>query len=64
MSGKLAEIIKTGKPPGFHQNVLDPQSADRAIPRALRELEQTHSARRIAKDAGWTVNQLKETWKV
>lgn len=63
-------------PPGFRrivsrtscrvvgQEALDPQSADSAIPRALKELEKTSGADRIARDAGYSVNQLKETWKI
>ncbi|HTA30715.1 MAG TPA: hypothetical protein VK731_09515 [Candidatus Cybelea sp.] len=63
-------------PPGFRRVVsrtscrvagheaLDPQSADAAVPRALKQLESQYDAKRIAKDAGWSVNQLKETWKI
>jgi len=64
MKNGLLEILRTGKPPGFKGLAADPQSPDAAIPRALKQMEQTQSARAIAKGAGWSVNQLKETWKV
>lgn len=64
MRGKLQEILRTGRPPGFKGGALDPQSPDAAIPRALKQMEQTQSAREIAKGAGWSVNTLKRTWKV
>lgn len=62
MSGKLAEILSTGCAPGFKGGAKDPTSADQAIPRALKELEGKHSAAKIARDAGFSINTLKKTW--
>jgi hypothetical protein len=61
---KLAEILRTGKAPGFNLKTLDPGSPDRAIPRALKELEQHEPASRIAKGAGFSVDRLKKVWKI
>jgi hypothetical protein len=63
MSG-LAEILRTGKPPGFNLKTLDPGHPRKAIPRALKQLEQTVPASRISKDAGFSVNRLKKVWKI
>ncbi len=63
-AGKLKEIIASGRPPGFKGLAVDPQSPDAAIPRALKQMEQTQSARAIAKGAGWSVDTLKRTWKI
>lgn len=42
----------------------DPTSADLAVPRAFRQLEEKHSASRIARDAGFSVSTLKRTWNM
>jgi hypothetical protein len=60
----LAEILRTGKAPGFNQKTLDPGHPRRAIPRALKELEQHETASRIARAAGFGVNKLKKVWKI
>lgn len=60
----LEEILSSGRPPGFAGHAQDPQCADLAIPRALKQMEQTNQASKIAKDAGFSVNQLKKTWKL
>lgn len=64
MAGRLAEIIASGRPPGVAGQHADPGGPDAAIPRALKELEKTQSAREIARAAGFTVETLKKTWKV
>ncbi len=62
---KIAEILESGRAPGFSGAHKDPQSADVAIPRALKQMEnQGHSARKIAKDAGYSINTLKRVWNV
>lgn len=60
--GKLDEIIASGTAPGFKTGIKDPTSAEVAVPRAFKELEQQHSASRIAKDAGFSVSQIKKAW--
>ena len=62
--GRLAEILKSGVAPGYAGLSRDPQCADVAIPRALKEMERTQGAKEIAKGAGWSINQLKQTWKI
>ena len=61
--GRIAEIIASGKAPGF-KGSKDPTSPDVAIPRALKQLEQTQSAGSIARQAGFSVKQLKKTWNI
>lgn len=57
-------MLRARKPPGVAGQRLDPQSPDAAIPRALRQLEEKQSARAIAREAGWSVNQLKQAWNL
>jgi hypothetical protein len=45
-----------------HTKQKDPQSADVAVPRALKTLENQIGASRIAKESGFSVNQLKTAW--
>jgi hypothetical protein len=64
VNSKLKEMLRLQRPPGFGGIRMDPTGPDAAIPRALRELEKTTSARAIARGAGWSVNTLKRTWKI
>lgn len=61
---RIQEIIESGKAPGFRGVHRDPGSPDVAIPKALKKLEQTQSAREIARGAGFSVNTLKKTWGI
>lgn len=61
---KLSEILSSGRAPGFNTKAKAPDSADVAIPRALRQMEEKHGAKKIARDAGYSVNQLKQTWSM
>lgn len=60
----LSEILKSGKAPGINTGALDPGCPKAAIPRALRQLEQTEHHSRIAKAAGFSTNRLKKIWKI
>jgi hypothetical protein len=42
----------------------DEQGPDKAIPRALRQLEETVPAERIARDSGFPVSKLKRIWNI
>lgn len=48
---------------GVLTGALEDAHPDRAVPNALKQLEEKHSAREIARQSGFTVEQLKETWK-
>ena len=63
---RLQEMLESQTPPGVFGSVghKDPTSPDCAIPKALKELEEKHGARRIAKDAGYSVDALKKCWKI
>ncbi len=54
--GKIQEIIDSGKAPGFDQKSKDEGWADKAVPRALKQLEGQIGAREIARQAGFSVN--------
>lgn len=49
---------------GVIQGILDPQTPDAAIPRALKDLEQTVNHRDIARQSGFTTRQLREIWAI
>lgn len=59
---KLEEMLREQKPPGFSGVHTDPGDSDAMVPKALRKMEETKSARDIAKRSGWSVNQLKRIW--
>lgn len=44
-------------------DTVDPNSADGAVPKALRELEMTMPAREIARQSGFSIEHLKKTWQ-
>lgn len=59
---RLAEILSSGIAPGVRRGARDPQSADVAVPRAFRQLEQTLPAREIERQCGFKVKQIKKAW--
>ncbi len=44
--------------------VLDPTSADAAVPRAFKELEQTMPADQIERVTGYSPRKIKEVWNM
>lgn len=65
----IADIIKSGVAPGFSGLHQDPTNADVAIPRALKEVEQTKSADAMVREMGWkptkrNVNAIKKAWSM
>lgn len=60
----IREILKSGHAPGIKTNALDPGCPKAAVPRALRQLEQTEHHSRIAHSAGYSTNRLKKIWKI
>lgn len=61
---KLAEILRTGQAPGFRTGATDPTLPEKAVPKAFRQLEQTQSASKIARDSGFSVKQIKKIWNI
>lgn len=57
-------MLRSQKPPGFSGIHIDPTDVDAMIPKALRKMEETKSARDIAKNSGFSVNRLKKAWAV
>lgn len=50
---------------GVIKGIKDPRGAERSVPRALRDLElQGKNARHIAKEAGHSVDDLKQVWDI
>jgi hypothetical protein len=60
---RLAEILSSGVAPGIRSGAKDPTSAEVAVPRAFRQLEQTMPAREIERQCGFKVKAIKKTWK-
>lgn len=48
----------------FITGAPDPTGPDCAIPKALKELEQTQDHRKIAKGTGFSTQAMKEIWKI
>jgi len=46
------------------RGILDPETPDAAIPRALKQLEHTIDHRAIARGSGFSTRQLREIWNV
>lgn len=46
----------------FTGRAKDPTSADVAVPRAFRELEQTMPREQIERQSGFSVGQIKKVW--
>ncbi len=46
----------------FITGAKDETSPDVAVPKAFRQLEEKHSAREIARQAGWPIDTIKHTW--
>jgi len=61
---RLKEILASGRAPGFCQKAKDPLSADVAVPKAFKDLEQTESAGTIARKASLTVKQIRRAWNI
>jgi hypothetical protein len=71
MSG-LAEIINSGRAPGFITGAPDPTSADVAVPRAIKEVfdvsyrhkgKQPLRTEQVERAIGYNSRVLKNTWK-
>ncbi|HVX56978.1 MAG TPA: hypothetical protein VHA37_04550 [Candidatus Saccharimonadales bacterium] len=43
-------------------SITDPHSAEGQVPKAFRQLEAKTSAKEIARETGYTVDQLKKVW--
>ena len=64
MRNGLAEILATGIAPGFNTKAVDGALPEKAVPKAFKDLENKHSADRIARDAGFSVKQIKRIWNI
>lgn len=59
----IAEILASGQAPGFDQKQVDERDPDRAVPRALKQLD-NRTVNRMVKESGFSVNQYKKIWNV
>lgn len=64
MKSRLAEILATGRAPGFNLKSGDPTNPEQAVPKAFKDLEQTMPADRIAKECGFSVKRIKKIWDI
>jgi hypothetical protein len=42
----------------------DPTSADGSVPKAFKQLEESMPASRIARETGFSVDQIRKTWAI
>ncbi len=61
--GKLAEILASGKPPGFDTKSVSERDPDRAVPRAFKELS-NDKVNKFVKETGFSVNHVKRVWNM
>lgn len=61
---KIAEILKSGQAPGFRLGAPDPNSADVAAPRGLREMERMMGTSRLERELGMPAKKLKKIWNI
>lgn len=47
---------------GFVAGVVEPESCEGSIPKALRQAEDKQNYRQIEKDTGFSVGQLRKIW--
>jgi len=69
----LAEILQSGRAPGFNTGAPDPTSADVAVPRAIKEvfdIPYRHQrgkpplrTEEVFRQIGYNAKTLKQTWK-
>jgi len=69
----IAEILESGRAPGFVSGCPDPASADVAVPKAIKEVfdigyrhrrgERPIRTEEVEKAIGYDVKTLKQTWK-
>lgn len=55
-------MSRTGKPRVGKEGLADPSTADVAVPRALKQLEETVPADRIERESGFSAKTLKRVW--
>lgn len=58
----LKRVISRTARPKIGKGAPDPSHADQAVPRALKELEQTTRTSDIERGSGFTAKQLKRIW--
>ena len=61
--GKLAEIIESGKAPGFDLKTKSERDPDRAVPRAFKQLS-NRDVTKFVKETGFTVDHVKRVWEM
>lgn len=67
--GRMVELNRSTEPENSRYGkplfgAPDPTSADVAVPRAFKALEQTKSARDIARKTGFSINHIKRIWGI
>jgi hypothetical protein len=60
--GKMAEILEAGRAPGVNTKAGDPSDADRAVPRALREMEQQMGTSQLERKLDMKASRLRKIW--
>lgn len=66
---RLADMLESGRAPGVAAGSKDPTHAEMAVPRALKQLEQTQGADSIVRGMGWkptkrNIEAVKKCWNI
>jgi hypothetical protein len=57
-------ISRVGRPRVGRGGLPDPSHADQAVPRALRQLEQTMPSSEVERQTGFSAREMKRIWKI
>lgn len=61
MKSRLREILASGIAPGFDTKANDERSPEKAVPRALKQLD-GNQVRKMVRESGFSVNHFKKVW--
>ena len=61
---RLAEILATGRAPGFNLKQVDPSNVDMAMPRALKEMENKLGTSELIRRMDLPAKKLKKIWDI
>lgn len=57
-------VSRTGRPRMSKGGLPDPSTADQAVPRALRQLENTMPTSEVTRQTGFSAKTLKRVWNM
>ena len=60
----LKRVMSRTSRPRVGRGPIDPATADAAVPRALKQLEETMPADQIARQSGFSTKEMKRIWNI